>query len=47
VGSINAARRVAYERISRLRHELNRKQQREPKGHETAAGYLASIDMPG
>ena len=47
VGSINAARRVAYERISRLRHELNRKQRREPKGHETAAGYLASIDMAG
>ena len=44
VGSINAARRIVYERISTLRHELNRKRRREPLAHETAATYLASLD---
>jgi hypothetical protein len=47
VGSINEARRVAYERISHLRHELNRKRRREPQAHETVAAYLASLDAPG
>jgi hypothetical protein len=44
VGSINQARRVVYERISRLRHELNGRLRREPQAHETAAAYLASLD---
>jgi hypothetical protein len=43
VGSINAARKVAYERISALRHELNRKRRREPRAGETAKAYLASL----
>lgn len=46
VGSINEARRVVYERISHLRHELNRKLRREPRSHETAAAYLASLHAP-
>jgi len=46
VGSINLARKVVYERISDLRHELNRKVPREPLPHETPAEYLASIEVP-
>lgn len=46
VGSINQARRVAYDRISTLRHELNRKVRREPLSHETPAEYLASLEFP-
>jgi hypothetical protein len=45
VGSINEARRVVYERISRLRHELNRKGRREPLKDQTAAAYLDSLDV--
>jgi|SRR6266542_566590 len=46
VGSINAARRVAYERISTVRHELNAKLRREPRAAETAEVYLASLNPP-
>jgi Catalase len=46
VGSINAARKVAYERISALRHELNRKQRREPLAAETPEEYVASLEWP-
>ena len=46
VGSINEARRVVYDRISTLRHDLNRKVRREPLPHETPAEYLASIEFP-
>jgi catalase len=46
VGSINLARKVVYERISDLRHELNRKVPREPLPDETPAGYLASVEIP-
>jgi hypothetical protein len=45
VGSINEARRVTYERISTLRHEQNRKRRLEPRSHQTAAEYLAAIDV--
>lgn len=45
VGSINEARRVVYERISNLRHEQNRKRPLEPQSHQTAAQYLAAIDV--
>jgi hypothetical protein len=44
LGSINAARRVVYERISAVRHGLNKRQKREPRPGETAAGYLAEIE---
>lgn len=44
VGSINAARRVTYERIAMLRHDQNRKRQLEPRSPQTPAEYLASID---
>jgi hypothetical protein len=43
VGTINDARRVAYARVSKLRHELNRKLRREPTADQTAEQYLASI----
>ena len=43
IGSINEARRVVYERISSLRHELNGKQRREPRADEPAKEYLASL----
>jgi hypothetical protein len=43
VGSINEARRVVYERISRLRHELNGKLRKEPREEQSAEEYLKSI----
>lgn len=45
VGSINLARRVVYDRISSLRHELNGKRVREPQADETAASYVASLEL--
>jgi hypothetical protein len=47
VGSINRARRVVYERISTLRHELNGLLRREPRADETPAEYLAAIGAAG
>jgi hypothetical protein len=44
VGSINAARQIAYERISTLRHQLNAKLRREPLASETPEAYLASLE---
>jgi hypothetical protein len=46
LGSINAARRVVYRRISTLRHRLNRRDAREPVAGETAAEYLRSTAEP-
>jgi hypothetical protein len=43
LGSINAARRHVYQRISDLRHRLNERRRREPRAGETAAEYLRSI----
>ena len=43
LGSINAARRHVYERISSLRHGLNRRLRREPRQGETAGEYLREI----
>jgi hypothetical protein len=43
LGSINAARRVVYERISTVRHGLNKRRKREPLPGETAFDYLGSI----
>jgi hypothetical protein len=43
VGTINLARRIVYERISSLRHELNGVRRREPDAGETPAEYLAAI----
>jgi catalase len=43
VGSINKARRVVYERISRLRHELNGKLRKEPREDQSPEEYLKSI----
>jgi hypothetical protein len=46
LGSINAARRDVYRRISTLRHRLNRRDAREPLAGETAAEYLRSTAEP-
>jgi catalase len=43
LGSINQARRVVYETISSLRHEMNAKRRREPLPGESPADYLRSL----
>jgi hypothetical protein len=43
LGSINQARRVVYETISTLRHEMNGKRRREPLPGESPADYLRSL----
>lgn len=43
VGSINEARRVVYDAISRHRHRLNAKSRREPRGGESPEEYLGSL----
>lgn len=43
LGSINEARRVVYETISSLRHELNHHSRREPRAGESPADYLRSL----
>jgi catalase len=45
LGSINLARKTAYERISGLRHQLNGKLQIEPRAGQSAGEYLASIEV--
>ena len=46
LGSINAARRVVYEMISSLRHELNHARRREPRAGESPSSYLQSLRLP-
>jgi catalase len=43
LGSINQARRIVYETISTLRHEMNGKRRREPLPGESPADYLQSL----
>lgn len=43
VGSVNNARRVVYERISVLRHDLNKRHRREPRCGESLEEYLNSL----
>jgi catalase len=43
LGSINQARRIVYETISTLRHEMNGKRRREPLPGEAPADYLRSL----
>jgi hypothetical protein len=43
LGSINQARRIVYETISSLRHEMNGKRRREPLPGESPADYLRSL----
>jgi hypothetical protein len=43
LGSINRARRIVYETISSLRHEMNAKARREPLPDESPADYLRSL----
>ena len=43
LGSINQARRIVYETISSLRHEMNGKRRREPLPGEAPADYLRSL----
>ena len=45
LGSINAARRVVYDRIAALRHRKNGVERREPRPGESAAEYLAAIGV--
>ena len=47
VGSINLARRAAYDAISTVRHHLNHKLRREPRGGESQENYLRAIEEPG
>jgi catalase len=43
LGSINQARRIVYETISSLRHDMNGKRRREPLPGESPADYLRSL----
>jgi hypothetical protein len=43
LGSINHARRIVYETISTLRHDMNGKRRREPLPGESPAHYLRSL----
>lgn len=43
LGSINQARRIVYETISSLRHDMNGKRRREPRPGESPAEYLRSL----
>jgi catalase len=43
LGSINQARRIVYQTISSLRHEMNGKRRREPLPGESPADYLRSL----
>jgi hypothetical protein len=43
LGSINQARRIVYETISTLRHDMNGKRRREPLPGESPADYLRSL----
>ena len=47
LGTINLARKMAYERISLLRHQLNGKREAEPRAGESARDYLESIRGAG
>ena len=46
IGSINEARRVVYETISSLRHDLNQTRRREPRPGESPADFLRSLRLP-
>ena len=47
LGSINLARRAVYDAISTVRHHLNHKLRREPRGGESQEHYLRAIEEPG
>jgi hypothetical protein len=43
LGSINQARRIVYETISTLRHEMNGKGRQEPRAGEAPGDYLRRL----